>query len=95
MATDCERRPDDADARINLEIVLRRVQLLADRLNRGSNGLEARLDRLIDDQRGRRDRIRALLGQIGPETAAPPARRGACEGLGAVRRTLPAARAVG
>jgi len=57
-------RPEDEDARINLEVVLRRIQVLADQLNQGANRLEARLDRLIDDQRGLRDRVRTLLGRI-------------------------------
>ena len=54
---------DDDDARVNLEIVLRRIQQLADQLNQG-NRLEARLARIIDDQRGLRDRIRRLLATV-------------------------------
>jgi hypothetical protein len=50
----------DEDARINLELVLRRIQLLADQLNEGRK-LEARLDRVIDDQRSLRDGVRKLL----------------------------------
>lgn len=53
----------DDDARVNLEIVLRRIQQLADQLNQG-NRLEARLERVIDDQRGLRDRIRRLMQDI-------------------------------
>lgn len=63
-------RPEDDDARVNLELVLRRIQLLADQLNQGANDLEARLDRVIDDQRGLRDRIRQLLSQVEAAGAA-------------------------
>ncbi len=53
----------DEDARVNLEVVLRRIQQLADQLNEG-NRLETRLDRIIDDQRGIRDGLRRLLGEV-------------------------------
>ena len=59
----------DEDARVNLEVVLRRIQQLADQLNEG-NRLEARLDRIIDDQRGIRDGLRRLLGEVEAEGAA-------------------------
>ncbi|HJN51606.1 MAG: hypothetical protein QGI68_14590 [Pseudomonadales bacterium] len=59
---------DDDDPRINLEIVLRRIQQLADQLNDAS-GLEKRLTRIIDDQRGVRDEIRRLLAEIESEDA--------------------------
>lgn len=55
--------PDDDDARINLELVSQRILELADQLNDG-NRLEARLDRLIDDQRGLRDAVRRLLAEV-------------------------------
>ncbi len=58
----------DEDARVNLEVVLRRIQQLADQLNQG-NGLEARLDRIIDDQRGLRDSVRGLFAAIESEAA--------------------------
>lgn len=61
--------PEDDDARINLELVSRRILELADQLNANDN-LEARLDRLIDDQRGLRDRIRSLLADVAAEQAA-------------------------
>jgi hypothetical protein len=57
-------RPDDADARVNLEIILRRMQQLADQLNKGQNSLEARLGRVIQDERTLRDRVRGLLMRI-------------------------------
>ena len=60
---------DDDDARINLELVSRRILALADQLNQG-NRLETRLDRLIDDQRGVRDEVRRLLVDIAAEQAA-------------------------
>ena len=58
----------DDDARVNLELVSRRIAVLADQLNDG-NRLEARLDRLIDDQRSLRDRVRQLLGDVALEDA--------------------------
>lgn len=60
--------PDDDDARINLELVSQRILELADQLNEG-NRLEARLDRLIDDQRGLRDAVRGLLAEVEAEGA--------------------------
>ncbi len=55
------KKPDDKDARANLQLVLARARVLADRMNKEGRGLEARLDRLIEDQRGVRDSIRELL----------------------------------
>ena len=60
--------PDDDDARINLELVAQRILELADQLNEGDR-LEARLDRLIDDQRGLRDAVRRLLAEVEAEGA--------------------------
>ena len=60
--------PDDDDARINLELVSQRILELADQLNEGDR-LEARLDRLIDDQRGLRDAVRRLLAEVEAEGA--------------------------
>lgn len=60
--------PDDDDARINLELVSQRILELADQLNEG-NRLEARLERLIDDQRGLRDAVRGLLAEVEAEGA--------------------------
>ena len=60
--------PGDDDARINLELVSKRILVLADQLNEGDR-LEARLDRLIDDQRGIRDQVRRLLAAIEAEGA--------------------------
>ncbi len=56
----------DEDARVNLEIVLRRIQQLADQINQDGH-LEARLDRIIDDQRGLRDQLRQLLADVESE----------------------------
>ena len=60
--------PGDDDARINLELVSRWILQLADQLNQGDR-LQARLDRLIDDQRGLRDQVRRLLADIAVERA--------------------------
>ena len=55
--------PGDDDARINLELVSKWILQLADQLNEGDR-LASRLDRLIDDQRGIRDQVRGLLGEV-------------------------------
>ena len=60
----------DDDARVNLELVQRRIQQLADQLNQG-RGLEQRLARAIDDQRDLRDRLRRLLADTPEANAAP------------------------
>ncbi len=79
----------DEDARVNLEVVLRRIQQLADQLNRG-NGLEARLDRIIDDQRGLRDSVRGLHAAIEAEGAGaePIGFQREFEELATLERTL-------
>ena len=83
-------RPEDDDARVNLELVLRRIQVLADRLNQGANDLETRLDRVIDDQRGLRDRVRQLLSQVEAAGAAaePIAFQSDFDELATFERTL-------
>ena len=75
----------DEDARVNLEIVLRRIQQLADQLNRDGQ-LEARLDRIIDDQRGLRDQLRQLLADV--ESEAGTDFRHRFESLAASERAL-------
>ena len=60
--------PGDDDARINLELASRWILQLADQINQGTR-LEARLDRLIDDQRALRDQVRRLLMEIMTEQA--------------------------
>ncbi len=79
----------DEDARVNLEVVLRRIQQLADQLNQG-NGLEARLDRIIDDQRGLRDSVRGLHTTIEAEGAGaePIGFQREFEELATLERTL-------
>ncbi len=79
----------DEDARVNLEVVLRRIQQLADQLNQG-NGLEARLDRIIDDQRGLRDSVRGLHAAIEAEGAGaePIGFQREFEELATLERTL-------
>jgi hypothetical protein len=76
--------PEREALRQSLEIVLRRIQLLADQLNRGQNRLEARLDRIIDDERGLRDQLRQLSA-AGAEGAAQTA---VFEQLSTLQRTL-------
>lgn len=75
----------DEDARVNLEIVLRRIQQLADQVNRDGH-LEARLDRIIDDQRGLRDQLRQLLADAESEPGADFRHR--FESLAASQRAL-------
>ena len=79
----------DDDARINLEVVLRRIEQLADSINRNTS-LEARLDRIIDDQRSARDGIRGLLTDVQAQGAGtePTGFRGQFEALAARERRL-------
>ncbi len=56
--------PGDRDARANLEVVLRRLQALTDALEKKAGTLEAKLDRLIEDQRSLRDEARGLVEKI-------------------------------
>lgn len=62
-------RPDDEDARVNLELILRRSRIIADRVSKDERGLEAVLDVLIEDQRGVRDGIRTLMTRVELEGA--------------------------
>ena len=61
--------PGDEDARVNLELVSRRILQLADSL-READRLRERMDRLIDDQRDVRDRLRRLLAEVRAEGAS-------------------------
>lgn len=81
--------PDDEDARINLELVSRRIMQLADQLN-ADDRLETRLDRLIDDQRGLRDQVRGLLADVSAEQAGaePLGFKNEFDGLASRERTL-------
>lgn len=83
-------RPKDEDARVNLELILRRSRIIADRLSKDERGLEAVLDVLIEDQRGVRDGIRTLMTRIELEGAAadPRAFRRELEALAVQERTL-------
>jgi len=54
---------EDAEARRTLEVILRRIQALADKLGREEGKLEARLDRLVEEQRGVLTSVRQLLAQ--------------------------------
>jgi len=79
---------DDA-ARVNLELVLKRIERLADSINRG-NTLQARLGAIIDDQRGVRDGIRGLLTDIDAQGAGaqPTGFKDDFEALAARERAL-------
>lgn len=81
---------DEMDARANLQIVARKRQVLADQINQGKNGLEARLDRVIQDERTLRDQVRGLMEavkQAGSE-AEPIAFRDAFASLATAERVL-------
>jgi hypothetical protein len=64
------RRPDDADARANLERVEARLLALVDAAGAGANKLEARLDRAISTQRSGCATRRAGCGTTRPRRAA-------------------------
>ena len=83
--------PDEEDARVNLELVSRRILQLADQLNAGDK-LQARLDRLIDDQRSLRDQVRGLLTDVAAAeaTTEPIGFKSEFDGLASRERTLAA-----
>lgn len=83
-------RPADSDARHNLELVLRRIEQLADQLNKEQNALLARLTRVIQDQRSLRDRLRGLLLRVNQSGAAsePLSFHGEFEEASTFERTL-------
>lgn len=63
-------RPDDTDARHNLEVVLNRALLLADALARQSDDeLETRLEALVREQRGAAAGAAVLLERVATEDA--------------------------
>ena len=66
---------DEEDARVNLEVMLQRVRQLADQMEKGEHGLEARLGRIIQDQRTLRDRVRGLLSRVKQAGAGSERRR--------------------
>ena len=70
---DAERlRPDHADTRTNLGIVRARVQAISDQLRQGEGKLEARLDKLIGEQRGVLDEARVAWFAIKEAGGADP-----------------------
>ena len=62
--------PTDIEARKNLEVVLKRIKLLADQRSQGENSLEKRLERLLEDIRMIRDNMRVLRNEIESSQAA-------------------------
>ena len=71
--SDADRlRPHDADTKANLAIMRARVQAIADDLRKGEGKLEARLDRLIGDQRGVLDESRGAWFAIKQAGGADP-----------------------
>ncbi len=83
-------RSDDEDARANLQIVARKAQVLADQLNQGEKSLEARLDRVIEDERALRDQVRSLMEAVqkAGENADPIGFRDAFAALATSEREL-------
>ena len=65
-------RKDDADTKTNLAIARARVQALEDELAKGQNKLEARLDGLIEEQRGVLDDARTAWLDIKQAHGADP-----------------------
>ena len=71
--SDADRlRPGDADTRANLGIMHARVQAISDELRKGEGKLEARLDRLIGDQRNVLDEARGAWLAIKQAGGADP-----------------------
>ncbi|HEX7835868.1 MAG TPA: hypothetical protein VF469_00315, partial [Kofleriaceae bacterium] len=65
-------RPDDTDTRTNLGIVRARIQAIGDELRKGEGKLEARLDRLLAEQRGVLDEARGAWLAIKETGGADP-----------------------
>jgi hypothetical protein len=84
------QRKDDEDARSNLAIALARAQALADEVNKGKNGLEPRLDKVIEEQREIRDGARGLWAAIQAAAAGadPLGQQGQYEALATRERAL-------
>jgi Ca-activated chloride channel family protein len=86
-----QQRPDDSDARHNLEVVLRRALLLADQLaGAGESGLEAALQELAERQRDLTGRCAGLLSDLGtsPDANAEDRLRPEFRSLAATQRIL-------
>ncbi|MBT8496433.1 MAG: hypothetical protein KJO07_25525, partial [Deltaproteobacteria bacterium] len=64
-------RPDDEEPRANLEKVLKRIQILADKLNQ-DGGIAGRLDTLLGDQRAIQGQIRELLTRLDAQNVTDP-----------------------
>lgn len=84
------RRPDDADARANLERVEARLLALVDAAGAGANKLEARLDRAIATQRSLRDATRGLWNNQAAAGGDPLAGKDEFEAAAVRQRTLAA-----
>ena len=56
--------PNDEDARTNLEIAYKRRLQVSDQLNAGQDGIESRLDSLLESTRAHRDLTRQLATQV-------------------------------
>ena len=87
---DALRIRPDADAKANLAIVKARAESLADDVNRGKNGLEPRLARLIDAQRGVRDQVQDIWDKVvaAGKAADPTAQRATYDAVATHERTL-------
>jgi hypothetical protein len=83
-------RPDDADARHDLQVSIRRLALLEDRARAGQNALEGRLGALIRAARDLRDAVRGVMEKQRARGAAadPLAFQGDLDGLAAQARVL-------
>lgn len=57
-------RSDDEDARANLQLVDRKIQVLSDQINQGDNKLEVQLDAAIESERALRDQVRVLMEEV-------------------------------
>lgn len=84
------RRPDDADARANLERVEARLLALVDDATKGEGSLDKRLDRAIAAQRGLRDAARAMWTMQAAAGGDPLAAKDEFEAAATRQRTLTA-----
>jgi hypothetical protein len=81
---------DKPEAQANLAIVMARAQALADEVNKGENGLQPRLEKLITGQRKVRDDVQKVWDDVVAAGAQgdPTAQRGAYETGATAERAL-------
>gem|GEM_PF-1238459 len=63
------KKPGDHDAKKNLELVLERIEVLADKINKGKNTLLNKLKLLVQNQRALLQEVRELMSHVAAQKA--------------------------